>query len=229
VNTTKIFGGFTNYLYICSMKYTKFQYIYPPRPKNAIPSDRIGSWDNGTMIAQPKLNGSNCLIFTDGKDVIVYNRHNQRLTNYNLSENEVLSSLYRGEGWMVINGEYLNKAKNDETGGQFNHKLVIFDIIVLNGDYLVGTSFEERVKMLDNMYGTNECSKPYLFGISDNIYRVKSFTGDFVNLFDELTKIDMVEGMVMKRANAKLELGTSENNNTKSQIKARKACKNFKF
>jgi hypothetical protein len=38
-----------------------------------------------------------------------------------------------------------------------------------------------------------------------------------------------VEGLVLKRKNAKLEVGTSENNNSKSQIKARKPTKNYKF
>jgi len=33
----------------------------------------------------------------------------------------------------------------------------------------------------------------------------------------------------MKRKNAKLEIGNTENNNTKSQIKARKKCNSYKF
>ena len=39
----------------------------------------------------------------------------------------------------------------------------------------------------------------------------------------------MIEGLVMKRKNAKLELGTTENNNAKSMVKARKATKSYKF
>ena len=39
----------------------------------------------------------------------------------------------------------------------------------------------------------------------------------------------MIEGLVLKRSNAKLELGTSELNNTKSQIKIRKSTKNYKY
>jgi hypothetical protein len=41
--------------------------------------------------------------------------------------------------------------------------------------------------------------------------------------------IDMVEGLVLKRKSAKLEVGSTENNNTKSQIKVRKATKNYKY
>jgi hypothetical protein len=39
------------------------------------------------------------------------NRHNQRLTNFRITDEEVISSIYRGNGeWMAI-GEYMNKSK----------------------------------------------------------------------------------------------------------------------
>ena len=130
---------------------------------------------------------------------------------------------------MVINGEYMNKSKMDENRQVFNHKFVIFDILTFNGDYLVGRSFEDRVKLLDELYGQVESEKDYLYKISENIYRVKSYTSDFKRLYDRLITIDMVEGLVMKQKKAKLELGTTENNNTKSQVKARKPTRNYRY
>ena len=76
---------------------------------------------------------------------------------------------------------------------------------------------------------TKDSEKPYLYSVSDNVYRVKSFETGFKQIFDDLTKIDMVEGLVLKRKSAKLEIGNTENNNTKSQLKARKATKNYKY
>lgn len=210
------------------MKYSTYRYIYPPRPKNAIPYDELDFWDNNTLVGQPKLNGSNTTIYTNGTKVIVMNRHNQRLSNFKISESEVLS-LYRGQGWLVINGEYMNKAKNDEDGKLFNHKFVIFDILSYNGDYLVGTTFDERISLLDELYGKNDSEQKYLFSITENVYRVRSYYTNFKSLFDDMTKIDMIEGLVMKRINAKLELGVVESNNTRSQIKCRKETKNYKF
>lgn len=211
------------------MKYDTYRYIFPPRPKNAVHYDEIDYWDNtNQMIAQPKLNGSNCVIFTDGVKQIVMNRHNQRLTNFRLSEDEI-KDIYRGQGWMVINGEYVNKSKMDENGQLFNHKLIIFDILTFNGEYMVGRTFQERVKLLDDVYGQIDSEKDYLYKISPNVYRVKSYTENFKNLFDRLTTIDIVEGLVMKRKNARLEIGTSENNNTKSQVKVRKPTKNYRY
>jgi len=210
-------------------KYINYRYLYPPRPKNAISPNDLTFWDNNSLLAQPKLNGSNCLIFTNGVKVIVMNRHNQRLTNFRLTDEEV-KSLYRGNGgWMVLNGEYLNKSKMDETGQPFNHKFVIFDILCFDGDYLVGKTFEERVQLLDTLYDQRNCEKEYLFGISENVYRVKSYLSGFNDLFNQLTSIDIIEGLVMKRRNARLEIGSSEMNNVKSQIKCRKATLNYKY
>ena len=212
------------------MKYDKFRYIFPPRPKNAVPQDELDFWDSGSMLAQPKLNGSNTTIYTNGIKVIVMNRHNQRLTNFRLNDEEIIKSIYRGNGeWMVINGEYMNKSKNDKFRKVFNHKFVIFDILVLEGNYLVGTTFEERVEMLDELYGQVECEDEFLFNLSENIYRVKSYKRDFNDVFNRLVEIDMYEGLVMKRRSAKLEMGTSEMNNVKSQIKCRKVTKNYKY
>ena len=140
-------------------KYLNYRYIFPPRPKNAIPDSELNSWDNGSLLAQPKLNGSNCLIFTNGEKSVVMNRHNQRLTNFRISDEEV-KNMYRGEGgWIVLNGEYLNKNKSDETNQPFNHKFVIFDILAYDGDYLVGKTFEERIQLLDTLYDKVDSEK----------------------------------------------------------------------
>ncbi len=210
-------------------KYLTYRYIFPPRPKNAIPDSELNFWDNGSLIAQPKLNGSNCVIFTNGEKSVIMNRHNQRLSNFQLSDSEI-KDIYRGTGgWTILNGEYLNKSKSVETGQSFNHKFIIFDILAFDGEYLVGKTFEQRVSLLDSLYGTVDSEKSYLYSVSLNVYRVKSYQSDFKNIYDELTPIDMIEGLVLKRKSARLEVGTSENNNIKSQLKCRKPTKNYKF
>ena len=104
-----------------------------------------------------------------------------------------------------------------------------FDILVHNGTYLLGTSFQDRVNLLDSLFGKNDCEKSYLYSVTENVYRVKSFTSNFKIIFEELSSIDMIEGLVCKRKSGKLEIGNTENNNTKSQIKFRKPTKNYKF
>ena len=207
------------------IKYESFQYIFPPRPKNPIQIKDIGMWDNDMMVAQPKLNGSNCTIYMNGQNVYVYNRHGQRMSNFDIDSKEI-SNLYNGKGWMVLNGEYLNKSKKNEFGETFNHKFCIFDILVFENNYLVGKTFQERINLLDEFYGKPE---NYITSISENAFRIKSYYSDFENLYNSLVGIDMVEGLVLKRKSAKLEVGSTENNNTKSQIKVRKATKNYKY
>ena len=211
------------------MKYASFRYIFPPRPKNPIPNTELTFWDNGSLIAQAKLNGSNSSIYTNGERVIVMNRHGARLSRVEVDNSEILS-LYKGNGgWTVLNCEYLNKNKQDENRKAFNHKFVIFDILVNDGDYLVGKTFEERITLLDTMFGQKECEKDYLYGISENVYRVKSYQNQFNMLYDTLTPIDLIEGLVLKRKTARLEIGNTELNNVKSQIKCRKPTLNYKY
>ena len=215
------------------MVYNNYFYIYPPRPENAITKSDLDYWDNGTLLCQCKLNGSNTTIYTNGTKVFTMNRHNQNLTNFKISNNEILNlhktACKNGE-WLVINSEYLNKSKQDENGLIFNDKLIIFDILVYKSDYLLRSTFNERVNLLDEIYGKGDSEKSYLYGISENIYRVKSYNENFKQLFDDFTKNNhVIEGIVMKRKNARLEIGSSEKNNNKSQLKCRVKTKNYKY
>jgi ATP-dependent DNA ligase len=211
------------------MKYSNYRYIYPPRPKNAVQPAELNYYDNGTMMAQPKLDGSNCLVFTDGKTVRVMNRHSQPMTRFEIPTDEILS-LYRGSGgWTVLNGEYMNKSKRDGSGSTFNHKLVLFDILVNDGDYLIGKTFAQRMEILDATFGTSDSEISYLHSVTENVYRVRTFFDNFRDTFNRLTEIDMVEGLVLKRRNARLEIGNTELNNVNSQLKSRKPTKNYKY
>jgi len=211
--------------------YTKYSFFYPPRPKNAIPYESIKDYDNKSFISQAKLNGSNVFIAFNHEQVHVMNRHGERMTRFQIDKEEILN-LHRGEvgNWIVINGEYMNKSQNDKNGKVFNHKLVIFDILVYDNIHLIGNTFDQRIRLLDNLYGQIECEDEFLYNVSENIYRVKSFLGGgFDELFSKLIKIGMYEGLVIKRKRAKLENGTNVSNNSNSQVKCRKKTRNYSF
>ncbi len=211
------------------MKYEKFRYIYPPRPKNAFPPSDLNYWDNdGGYLSQCKMNGSNTSLFINNGNCVAMNRHNQPLTGFSL-KSEVESIFQSKKGWFDINCEYMNKAKNDDWNQLFNHKLVIFDVLVYESLQLLGTSTIDRLKILDKMFQSEECKWKYLTQISDNIFRVKSYESGFENLFNDLTKIDMIEGLVLKRKSARLENGIREDNNSNWMLKTRKPHKNYKY
>lgn len=203
--------------------YEKFTYITPTRPKLKITSSDINKWDNSTFLSQPKINGSNAVIFMNEDTIKIYNRTGTQLSNVSSELN--FRKLYRGKGWMVLNGEYLNKNKFDESNKRFNHKLILFDILVYESKYLIGNTFEDRVNLLDNIYGKTESEKDYLYNIDENFYRVKSYNDNFQELYNNLIKIDMVEGLVLKFKNSKLELS----NNSKGLVKIRKSTSNYSY
>ncbi len=209
------------------MNYDKYRFIYPTRPKNAVPASELDYYEGtGKYLAQPKANGSNSVIFLNQNTMLVNNRHNGELSRFKIGSE--VQSLYRGTGWMVLNGEYLNKAQNNEFGA-FNHKLILFDILVFNGKHLLGVSFEERIDLIYSLYGEKRYKDPYLNEISENIFSVRSFYTDFKTIYDEVTPIPVYEGLVMKRKDAKLENGVTEMNNYRSQVKCRKACKLYTY
>lgn len=144
-----------------------------------------------------------------------------------MSNNEFLS-LYRGNGWFVLNGEYMNKSKINQKGNVFNQKLVIFDVLVYNGVQTIGMTFNERIELLNKLFISTEYDD-YINKISENVYIVKSFYQNFKNTYEKIVQIDMYEGWVLKKKGSKLKNGLSEKNNTDTQMKFRKPTKNYSY
>jgi hypothetical protein len=91
------------------MRYDKYRYVFPPRPKNAVPQSEL---DFGTVVlwCQPKLNGSNTTIYTNGIKVIVMNRHNQRLTNFRITDGSYHQYIeVMVDGWLLMVNIWTNQ------------------------------------------------------------------------------------------------------------------------
>ena len=63
----------------------------------------------------------------------------------------------------------------------------------------------------------------------DNIFIINTFEKNFEYIFNRITEKDMYEGLVLKKKNAKLEMGVKDNNNSNSMIKIRKETKNYRY
>ena len=207
--------------------YTNYRYLYPPRPEIKSPQSGLKTYERMGFIAQPKLNGSCSLLFTDSLSHKLMNRHQESFAR-ELIPKEDLMRLHRGSGYQVLVGEYMNKSKKDSKGKLFNGCIVLFDILVHNGQYLTGTTFEERQELLASLYPGNSYDD-YLYSVSDNVYRVKNFKADFESNYKAITKTDMYEGFVLKRPSGILEYGFRPANNTGWQLKIRKPTKNYSF
>jgi ATP-dependent DNA ligase len=205
------------------------RYIYPPRPETKIAPESLLIFEEmDKFLAEPKLNGSSMQIYFDegGKEMKLMNRHKQPISCK--MDKEELRKLYRGTGEMILCGEYLNKNQKDETGKPWNIKYVIWDIIMYNGNHLIGTTFEERLIILAKLYPTDIYSH-FVRQLSENCYRISAAKTEFQKFYSDITKYDIFEGLVLKRKDGKLENGTTEKNNTRTQIKCRKGTKNYIF
>jgi ATP-dependent DNA ligase len=164
------------------------------------------------------------------------NRHKGTITS-NYSEID-FRGMYRGEGWMVLCGEFLNKNKKGEDGKPFNLKFVIWDILVYEGYYLLGSTFVERMYILEKLYPCIEmmvddnglkANNHLCFTSHKNIYKAPVYTNNFSKLYDSIVDTDLYEGLVLKRKDAKLSYGLTEKNNNDWQIKCRKPTKSYDF
>lgn len=207
--------------------YTSFKYIFPPRPETVAPPAYLGKIGD-RFIGQPKLNGSCAILATNGQEVHFMNRHKSEFSNKLLISREELSGLHRGNGWTYLVGEYLNKSKKDKNSKIFNGKFVIFDILVHNDQWLVGTTFSERQRLIEKLYESTD-HDGWIRKISDNCFRVENFSQDLEKKWKEVVKVDMYEGMVFKKHNAKLEVSFGAKNNTGWQMKIRKPTKNYSY
>lgn len=226
--------------------YRSFRYIYPPRPELAVPATRLAELEEEYIyMAQPKLNGDSMLVFTNGIELHTYNRHKQQ-TKKIIGDRDRFLELHRetvGDGsdknkWIVLVAEYMDKGKRNEWDENRNGDLVLFDIIAFDSVQLVGKTFKERVDLMDKLYGTEDKEilddgirhHKFLYTTPvKGVYRVKTFRECFTGLWNDLVEIDMFEGLVLKRADAPLENGVSQKNNTSTQVKIRKQTKNYLY
>jgi ATP-dependent DNA ligase len=226
------------------MPYKKFSYFHPTRIETSAPAGNLYDMDNGQFFAQLKFNGNSCMVFTNGTELHVYDRHASKFTKQNVPQHEKdgsFSYLYSetvGEGlqpgkWMVLVGEYMLKSKVDETGENWNNNFVVFDILAYDGYLLYKSTFDERQLFLDALYGTNDAlgakSEVLYRTPVARVYRAKRFYEDFAAIYAKWSEIDMIEGLVLKQRDAGLQPLVGEKNNSLSQLKFRKPTKNYKY
>jgi hypothetical protein len=216
--------------------YLNFNYIYPPRPEFKIPPKELDTFDTGEYVVQPKYNGTCCIVFTNGTEVYVYNRHKQPMAWY--CTNIDFKGLAQSNQWYVYTGEYLNKGKLGENGNKEKDKFIIWDILVWADQYLIGDDLLTRINLLEETYpcqrgkiGENglEMYEHLCHTNLNGIYKAPSYMNGFLKLFEDISKTDLYEGLVLKKIESKLSYGFQMLNNHDWQIKCRKPTKVYHF
>ena len=215
-----------------TLPFDSFRYVYPPRIENALPQSELLGYDNGTYIAQPKLNGDCCVIFTNGTEHQVWDRSAKpygKAHKIQFDPNLLHRESEPGTGrWFAVVGEFMAKGQRDSRGQDFNSNFVIFDLLVFDGVHLTGTTFEERRALLDELYGTEPGVEDFLHSTAiPSVHRVVTYRSGFDQTWTNLTKTEMIEGMVLKQADGQLSDGTANASNC--QLKFRVPTKNYAY
>lgn len=219
-----------------NFSYLEYKYLHPPRAENKIPPKDLKIYDDGKYIAEPKYNGSATVIFMNETDLKGMNRHGEPITLIDYSQIDFRAA-YRGTGYIVLVGELLNKNQAGEHG-PFNMKFIIWDILVFNGTYLIGYTVRQRLELLEQLYpcvqseitesGQLRSFKYICITGHKGIYKTPAYLNGFTDLYQDIIKTPVYEGLVLKRLDAPLVYGITECNNHTWQVKCRKPTKNYR-
>jgi hypothetical protein len=234
------------------LPYPEYSYKFPPRPENRIEpvaldyAESQGYWAqvkmhgtcNGVDVSPPGYGGKT------GKSLICMPRHGKDHPHKLWAPTDESSRIFKqipGDGWTATVCELMHSKTPNIKDTNY-----IFDLLVDNGRYLVGTTFPERQEMLKRIFFplANKVNGKVFETLSH--YVIDGYTGDnppikhkgetwlakvytkgFRELFAKLGPEH--EGLVLKNPNAKLEICSRPNSNSGWQIKCRKGTKSYDF
>lgn len=199
----------------------KGQYIYPPRPSGAVPPDSAlfkQLEQDPDWFAQAKLNGSNTqLVVTDTGDVRWFNRHKQKSHFNPLATQVSFFKKLKKVAPIVLNLECMqNKVTT------MRHQLYVFDILVFKGQWLLGSTTEQRQILLRELFPERV---PTLYRFAHEIgpmtWLAQNFPSGWEELIETYKDYDFFEGLVLKKRSGLLEPGFAEKNNTGWSLRSR--------
>ena len=128
------------------MKYEAYRYLWPPRPEKAAPPELMGFYERRGWIAQIKKNGTCTVVFARGDEVIFKTRHNDDHKSWAPQSHH--AEFFSGrDAWNVYVAELLHSK-----GPHVKNHLYLFDILVSDGEELIGTSLQDRQRLLQSRF-----------------------------------------------------------------------------
>ena len=221
------------------MRYEGYTYLWPPRPDKAIPDNMIHFYTNRGWVGQMKKNGTCTVLFVSPeKEIITKTRHNSEHKMWKQGESNALDifKTLPGEGWYVFVCELLHNKT-----ALVKDTFYIFDIMVNDGELLVGSTFTERQDQLKNMFNIIDednvvsLSHNSHYVLNRNVWLAKTITTGFdqvMRLANQQKPVEgapVDEGIVLKNPLAKLEMPGRQKSNSRWQVKCRIAHKNYDF
>lgn len=223
------------------------RYLYPPRTELAIPWTSHPTYASLGFIAQLKYNDTHSLFdFEDGELIQVWNRH-RGLIAYDWSGRLGTSLRWIGQQLTIKYGP----GRHLIDGGLLHakHRAVkdcaaVWDVLILAGKHLVGTTYQERYDMLSALATADRfLVRGFDLGrhMADGVVipdclkaeRWEEAWGIVNGLNTSLRKDGMtepfLEGVVLKDPKGRLRIATSERNNGDWMVRSRVQTKRHMF
>lgn len=227
---------------------TPTQYIYPPRAENCIPRDQATAFLELGWKPQLKYNDTRIIIKIKPEGNELWNRHGEKLRTYTTPEhlNQQITQLATKLNLDPQEYHLLDGGLLDQKHKAIKDTIVIWDILVQNSQHLLGTTYQERYNKLllpelPNYEYKHPSHQPIDFGyqMSESIILAKQYeTKDWDYLWEVVQTVNqpytigkpkdknysiqpVLEGVVIKDPNGKLEMGYKEKNNTDWMVKSR--------
>lgn len=229
------------------MKVSPTQYIFPPRAENSIPRDQASIYHDQGWTTQIKYNDTRTLIKIQPDKIELWNRHGERHRSYTTPEHitqqirQLAETLQLDKNeWHLIDGGLL-----DQKHRAIKDTLVIWDILVYNSQHQINTTYRTRYNQLHSKvnpnnpwHHTHKSHQPIDIGIkiTDNILLARQYNPEEYQTVWETVETangpydsPVLEGVVFKNPNGKLELGYKPKNNTTWQAKSRVTTGRHRF
>lgn len=213
------------------IEYNDFNYLWPPRPEQAVPSTLLHHYERSGWSASFKKNGTCSIIAVHPKDhkLIAMNRHNEVHKAWTPTD-EVMATFYGlpGDYWYVFVAELLHNK-----GGGYRNVNYIHDILVVNGEYLVGSTHSKRYAILhDDVFKSHIRNGRETYShheLDQHTWLAIEYDTGFKKLYDGITD-EIDEGLVLRDPNVPLAYCTRQKANTLGLAKCRrKVNTNYSF
>ncbi len=208
------------------MKYEAYRYLWPPRPDKAAPAELMGFYERRGYVAQIKKNGTCTVIFACGDTVIFKTRHNEDHSLWTPQPQHTAAFAGR-PNWNVYVAELLHSK-----GPQLKNHLYLFDVLVSDGQQLIGMTQAERQAILRDRFPSPKAdiagSRAGLGAryIAEDLSQAETIA-DPQRAWTQLGPLD--EGLVFKNSAAKLAACSTAAANGAWQVKIRRPHKNYSF
>jgi hypothetical protein len=201
------------------INYENYSFVLPPRAEIKVPVEMLRFYEKRNFLAQVKINGTNNVIFIPPKgEIFAKTRHGEdhKLWSFTPASLKQFEKL-RTKNWNVYNAELLHSKIAGVRDINYVH-----DVLVHDGKYLAGTSYEYRHKLLSSLLKGKDRTQSHVI-IDDHTWLARNHTGPFKALFESLGPTD--EGLVLKEPGGLL----SSRDNSSWTVKCRRPHKNFGF